>query len=45
MNVKQNLNECTKHKSLTLSDVETTIISNMHMYPKHKYGMKVEASD
>jgi hypothetical protein len=47
VNVKQNLNEYTTHESLTLSYVETPIVenSNMHMYPKHKYGMKVKVSD
>ncbi len=41
------MNEYTKHEALTLSDVETPRwkTSNTHMYPKHKYGNKVEISD
>ncbi len=47
MNVKQKVNECMKHESLTLTDIETTImeISNRQMYSKHRQGMKVELSD
>jgi hypothetical protein len=45
--VKQNLNECTRHKSLTLSDVETPMMefSNKHMYSKHRHGMKAKIND
>jgi hypothetical protein len=28
VNVKQNMNECARHESLTLSDVETPIMEN-----------------
>jgi hypothetical protein len=41
------LNEYIGHESLTLNDIETPIIENLniHMYPKHRYGMKVDVND
>jgi hypothetical protein len=45
--VKQNLNEYTRHKSLILSDVETTImeIFKQTYVFETRYGMKVEEND